>query len=312
MEKKVIKPTEQKSSKGLVIVLGILVLALGGLSVLLYSKVVNYEEKFIDSQETVENQTDEINDLSSDLELKINEYQSLSDNYVALGLSNDSIQMIIIDLEAEVKKWKSRKWSSDAQRKKAKKQMEDKLAELQLDLSAKTSEIERLTLANDSLSSSVDSLIQANGYQVEDINDLSEKVAIASILKAEGIEVSTFNAKDKEAVKDAHKAKNIARVRVKFDLGENKVAKKDLKSIVLQIVEPKGSVLFDIDQGGGSFTKSDGHNDFYTKKQMVNFTNTGQEVNFFYEKGDKMEVGTYKIILYSEGYQIGNTSLVVK
>lgn len=311
MEKKNIN--EKKSSnKGLVIVLAILVLALGGLSTFLYTKVVAFEEQYIVSQETVVEKEDEISDLTEDLEFKISEYKQLSEDFESLGIENDSIQSMIMDLEEEVKTWKSRKWASDAQLKKARREMENKLATLQLDLAAKTDEVERLKEANETLSSSVDSLIQINGYQVDDISNLSDKVAVASILKAEELSVSVLNDKDKEYVKDAYKAKIIDRVRIKFNLGENKVAKKDLKSIVLQIVEPKGSVLFDIDQGGGSFTKADGHNDFYTKKQMVSFTNTNQPVNFYYSKGDEMEAGTYKVIVFGNGHEIGATTFVVK
>jgi predicted nuclease with TOPRIM domain len=307
------QPTEQQSSKkGLVIVLGLLVLALGGLSGFLYTKVVSFEEQFIVSQEVVEDKEGEIDYLTDDLTSKIAEYEALSDNYEELGIENSEIQEQIAALKEEVKTWKSRKWASDAERKKAEKKMSNKLAELQLDLASKTEEVERLKLANESLSSSVDSLIEVNGFHTEDISNLSKKVEIASILKTEDLVVSILTPKDKEIIKDEYKAKTIQRVRIKFNLADNKVAKKDLKSMVLQIVEPKGSVLFDIEQGGGSFHKSDGHNDFYTKKQMINFTNTHQAINFFYEKGDLMDSGTYQVIVYAQGHEIGATSFIVK
>jgi len=312
MEKNNQSKEQRGSNKGLVIVLGLLVLALGGLSGFLYTKVVSYEEKFITSQEVVEDKEGEVDNLTDELQYKIEEYKTLSESYEELGMENDSIQGMIADLEQEVKTWKSRKWASDAERKRAKTDMENKLATLHLDLAAKTDEVNRLKLANESLSSSVDSLIEVNGFHTEDINNLSEKVEIASILKTEDLVISILTPKDKEVIKDEYKAKTIQRVRVKFNLADNKVAKKDLKSMVLQIVEPKGSVLFDIEQGGGSFAKADGHNDFYTKKQMINFTNTHQAINFFYEKGDVMEAGTYQVIVYADGHEIGASSFIVK
>ena len=307
------QPTEQQgSNKGLVIVLGLLVLALGGLSGFLYTKVVSFEEKFIVSQEDSEDKEGEIEDLTDDLTLKIEKYKILMADYEGLGIENSEIQEQIAVLEQEVKTWKSRKWNSDAERKKAENDFKNRLAELQLDLKDKSEEIERLTLANEELASSRDSLIEVNGFHTEDISDLTQKVEIASILKTEDLIVSILTPKDKEIIKEEYKAKTIQRVRIKFNLADNKVAKKDLKSMVLQIVEPKGSVLFDIEQGGGSFHKSDGHNDFYTKKHLINFTNTHQAINFFYEKGDLMEPGTYQVIVYAQGHEIGATSFIVK
>ncbi len=312
MEKNSQSTEQQGSNKGLVIVLVILILALGGLSGFLYTEVISYEEQLKTSQEISEDKESEIVDLTDDLEFKIDEYRSLSDKYSELGIKNDSIQEMIAELENDVKTWKSRKWASDAALKRARRDMENKLATLQLDLASKTDEVNRLKLANESLSSSVDSLIEVNGFHTEDISNLSEKVQIASILKTEDLVVSILTSKDKEVIKEEYKAKTIQRVRIKFNLADNKVAKKDLKSMVLQIIEPKGSVLFDIEQGGGSFAKSDGHNDFYTKKQMINFTNTHQAINFFYEKGDLMEAGTYQVIVYANGHNIGASSFIVK
>ena len=71
MEKNTQTTEQQGSNKGLVIVLGILVLALGGLSGFLYTKVVAFEERYITTQEVVEDKEGEIDDLTDNLEFKI-------------------------------------------------------------------------------------------------------------------------------------------------------------------------------------------------------------------------------------------------
>ena len=300
---------KNNSNKGLIIVLGALVLTLGGYSGYLYDQMLSYEKVLLTQQE-VENST-KIENILFDIECNMLAYELLSSNYAELGLENESIQNTIADLAQEIENWKSRTWSSKAELRVAKKDLDDKLAAIRLDLIVKTDEVERLESVNTSFASSMDSLIEINGQNSEDIKSLSEKVEIASILKTEDLAIIVLSKKDK-IIKEVYKEKNIDKIKVHFNLADNKIAKHDLKSLVLQIIEPSGSVLFDIEHGGGSFSKANGHNDFYTKKQVINFTNTHQSVDFFYEKGDLMEPGTYQVIVSSDNHEIGATSFVVK
>jgi len=309
-----IQPTQRKksSNKGIIIGLGILALSLASFSGYLYNKILSYETIIEISDNNVKEKDGQINDLIFEMESNILVYELLGSNYEELGIANDSIQLMVQNLQEEVKSWKSRKWNSDAELKKAKMEMETRLAELHLDLDTKTKEVEQLQLANEVLASSVDSLIEVNGQHSENIEGLSEKIEIASILKTEDLKISVVSPKDKEIVKEQYKAKSIQKIKVHFNLAENKIAAHDKKAMVLQIIEPSGSVLFDLEHGGGSFSKSDGHNDFYTQKQTIDFTNTQQEVDFLYEKGDLLAAGTYKVIINSDSHEIGASTFVVR
>ena len=99
---------------------------------------------------------------------------------------------------------------------------------------------------------------------------------------------------------------------MKLNLADNKVAKKDTKEIILRIIEPSGTVLFDLSSGGGSFTNADGRTDFYTDKQALLFDNSKQQVTFLYNKGSEYEVGKYTVQIYGNGYLIGEESFTVK
>ena len=90
------------------------------------------------------------------------------------------------------------------------------------------------------------------------------------------------------------------------------MAKKDTKELILRIIEPSGTVLFDLSSGGGSFTNAEGKTDFYTDKQNVMFDNSKQTITFLYSKGSEYEEGTYKVEVYAQGYLIGEGSFVVK
>jgi len=89
------------------------------------------------------------------------------------------------------------------------------------------------------------------------------------------------------------------------------VARKDTKQIIMRLIEPNGSVLYDAATGGGFFNV-DGKDLPYTDKRSVKFENSRQQVGFVYVKGGEFKTGKHKIELYGDGFKIGETSFTVK
>ena len=142
--------------------------------------------------------------------------------------------------------------------------------------------------------------------------ELSEKVNIASALRAESLTINAVSSKGKEREGGKYKAKRIDKLRVNFKLGENAIAKQNEKEIFLRILDPEGAVLSDMATGSGSFVYN-GKEMIYSSKQTVNFTNTGQLVDIFYGRGGiPMKDGKYAIEVYSEGFKIGQGDFTVK
>lgn len=299
--------------KGVVVLLIILILGLGAVSFLFYNKVQDLEAQIANQTTTIEDNEDEINGLTGDLEDKIKEYETLREEYEELGLSYEELDAQINDLKSEVQKYKSANWANAKEKNKLKKELELVIAKHQLALDEKDKEIERYKLLADSLATSVDSLLVEQGMASEKINDLASKVEMASILKAENLKVFAYNDKDKEYDGNEFKSKRTAKLKVVFNFGENKVAKHEEKDIIFRLVQPDGSVAFDLASGGGSFTDSAGVTDFYTSRKMVKFTNSQQEVEFFYavSEEDPLAEGDYLVTLYANGYKIGQTSFKI-
>jgi cell division protein ZapB len=155
-------------------------------------------------------------------------------------------------------------------------------------------------------------LAQSKDNALEDLSTekkaLAEKVAIASVLKAEDIKVSVVNTKGKAMTSKVYKVKVVDKIKVDFCLGDNKVAKKNNKDIYLRLIEPSGSTLF---EGEKIFTV-EGKESFYTDKQTLQFDNTRQHVVFLYSKGSPYKPGKYAIELFAEGHKIGESQLVMK
>ncbi len=142
-------------------------------------------------------------------------------------------------------------------------------------------------------------------------NKLAEKVAIASVLKAENFKIEALNAKGKADTDGEFKAKKIDKVRVSFTLAENKVAEKGGREVIFRLIEPDGAALFDLANGGGSF-QFEGKEVFYTMKQTILFENKGQKVTYEYKKGSPFKAGNHKVEIYTEGFKIGEATFLVK
>lgn len=143
--------------------------------------------------------------------------------------------------------------------------------------------------------------------------DLQAKVNVASMLKAENIEVSAVNSKGKERVETTKDFKNrqIERIKVSFNLADNKVAEKGPRNIYVQVLAPNEQPIFDVAKGSGTFMM-DGAEQFYTVKQDVIFDNTEQELTFFFEKGSDYVSGTHQVRIFVDNYQVGSKTFTVK
>lgn len=200
---------------------------------------------------------------------------------------------------------------------KAIKELKDRVEGYEELLKLKDEEIEQLKSVNKELFSENKQLKTQKNVLNDSINRLAttkdalaSKVAIASQLKAENLSVLAVNGKGKER-ESPFKNKQIEKLKVEFNLAENKVAPIEGKKIMIRIVDENNQVLFDVAKGSGTFMLNN-KEEFYTAIQEILFDNTRQKLTFLYEKGSDYSSGNYSIEIYTEGYQIGTARFVVK
>jgi myosin heavy subunit len=228
-----------------------------------------------------------------------------------LGTSNDTLEQQLEKLSEFISQVKAGNAKEIVK-------LSSTLAEYKKLLAQKDQEIAVLRTKTDSLTVEVGFLNVANSRMSDTINtlqtvkdELSRKVAVASVLKAENIKISAVNKKDRELSKDEYRAKDISKLKVTFVLSENKVARKGNKQVVLSLIEPNGSVLSDMATGGGT-VYIPGKNIHYTDKKVIKYNNERTPVGFVYVKSSPYKTGTYRIEIYGEGYKIGESSFVIK
>ena len=301
---------EQKKSPLVPILFAVVVIQLGIIIYLLMQnnkseEIIVLQEDKIEADSTII--TAKLKELD-ELNLALNRAKMEIDE---LGQSNDTLNTQISQLQEYIKQVKSGNLKQIGK-------LNSKLAEYKKLLEAKDSQITSLRQANDSLNTEVSSLNKQKTEMNDSIlalrntrSELAQQVAIASVLKSENIKVTILNKKEKEFDKKFYRAKEIYKLKVTFNLADNKVARKDDKKIMFRLIEPSGNVLYDAALGGGFFTV-EGKEIPYTDKRLVRFDNSRQEVKFFYLKGSDYSSGMHRVELFADGSKIGETSFEVK
>ncbi|SEF97752.1 hypothetical protein [Algoriphagus boritolerans] len=143
--------------------------------------------------------------------------------------------------------------------------------------------------------------------------DLQAKVDVASMLKAENITIAAVNSRGKERIETTKDFRNrqIERLKVSFNIADNKVAEKGPRNVYVQVLDGNAQPIFDVAKGSGTFM-IDGVEQFYTVKQDIIFDNSEQELTFYYEKGSDYSSGNHEVRIFVDNYQVGSKTFTVK
>ena len=169
-----------------------------------------------------------------------------------------------------------------------------------------TNENMGLKTSKQQLADSVDDAYRRN-------RELTAKVTRASALQAQFVQALALSDKNKERDGGVYRASKVDKIKVIFQLQPNPIAKQDVKTIFMRVLDPDGAVLYDSGVGSGNFDMF-GKESTYTAKTDIQFQNTGQGVEIIYGRGSAIQYreGHYKIELYSEGFKIGEGSFDIK
>jgi hypothetical protein len=187
-------------------------------------------------------------------------------------------------------------------------------------IAQKDQEILELRAANQQLFSENEDLKTTQAEIEEEVvqlnlqkQDLQAKVDVASRLKAENIGISAINSRGKERIETTKDFKNkqIERLKVSFNLADNKVAQKGPRNIYVQVLDGNDQPIFDVAKGSGTFM-IDGAEQFYTVKQDIIFDNSEQDLIFYYEKGSAYASGSHEVRIFVDNYLVGTRTFTVK
>ena len=241
-----------------------------------------------------------------------NEYQQFSDQYSEMKthVTNDSL---ISQLTAEQEKTErllaelKRTKSSDA-REIAR--LKRELATVRAVLRSYVIQIDSLNQANGRLTAEntrVKGQYEEATRQIEGLNtekaSLSEQVALASQLDANGIQMHLLN-KNNKAKDKISKARTI---QVNFNIAKNVTAKTGMKTVYVRIMSPAGNII-----GGGVSFPYENKTLAGTMKKTIEYNGGETAVSLYVPVSQTLSAGTYQVSVFAEGNMIGSKNFMFR
>ncbi len=138
------------------------------------------------------------------------------------------------------------------------------------------------------------------------IKQREDVIDIGSTLHASNLNISGVKQRSGGKEKETTTAKRVDKLKISFDLDENRIAQSGVKQIYINIIAPGGSVIVIPEAGVAKFTTRDGAEKSATKKVEVDYKQgERKQVSFELAKAQNFIPGDYKIEIYNNGFKIG-------
>lgn len=142
--------------------------------------------------------------------------------------------------------------------------------------------------------------------------DAESKVDVGSTLHASGFNIVAINERNSGKEKVPHPPR-ADKLRVSFNLDENRIATSGGKQLFIIAKDPSGKVIKEEALASGTInTRQDGQVDFTTKLDVEYKQSEAKFVSFDLRQADKYNKGNYAIIVYQNGFKIGEGVAVLK
>jgi FtsZ-binding cell division protein ZapB len=298
------EPETKKSStsRGLIILLIIIILGLGTALVILYSRIGDQKTVIVNQGEVQQVIEDQKNDLTKQL-------QNMMGEYDALKTSNDTMRTKFDVQKERIRHLLSMNGSNLEKIRLYKKELET----LRQIMRSYIVQIDSLNTKNKGLIAenyNVKNQLQQVSTEKNDLiqqkEDLTKKVSTASIILAKNVVVTTLNKRGKET----SRLSRVVKVRACFTLRENAVALAGNKDIFIRITKPDKTILPSVEQEEMDFQ---GSKLPFTAKRQVEYENKDIEMCMYWDNANLQLVkGTYTVEIFCEGTQIGNASFIIE
>jgi len=291
-----------KENKIIRILTLVIILIIGGLAFILYKN--NISEKIrIQQEKELDNVYLELDSISNVLGDKILTISQL-------GGDIDSLLILKENLELEKKEFRSRAYAQINR-------LQGKVDGYRELLLAQDEEIERLREVNEQLfEENKEQKIEINNLNstISNINKsnkkLEEQIEVASRLELLEIEIIGIFRNGSQK-RNQFRNRSLEKLNINFTLGENDLAKIEVKDLYIILEKPNGEVIYDISNGSGSFT-FEKREMFFTIKEEVLIDKSEKKLSVEYLINDEFNKGTYLVKLFTDEYKIGSGEFLIK
>ena len=292
---------ENKKSNSKVIVIVLAVLLLGAIAYTFYNN--SEHKKLTDAIE------EEKLEIEGNLDSMIVKYEEAIGQNTAMSSELALERDRIIGLRDSVKDLKATNYSLIRRYRRQISKLEETNKRLFFMTDSLTSVNKLLTIdlgtANDKFSNQ---LAQNDTLTLEN-SQLSEKVAIGSVLKVNSAKVIAMRERSNGKLVETSRSRNTDAFRFSFTIDKNEIAEQGERALYIQLLDTKGNTLV----SKGEFMLSDGTSVNYSDATTVNYLNETVDVISLMEVDrDAIDKGLYTVNIYMENKLIGATQITLK
>ncbi len=187
--------------------------------------------------------------------------------------------------------------------------LNDKITGLEADVARLTQDNQTLTNDKVVLNQEKEKLTTDLTATTEAKVNLEKKVDVASTLNASNIVITPVNVKRNGKEKVSTTAKRVDKLLVSFDVN-NRIAEPGATDVYVVVIGPDGAP---VTTGAETFTTREDGNKTYTAKLPVQIeTAKSKNVEFAFAPGSNFQQGSYKIMIYQNGFLIGQGTRELK
>lgn len=176
-----------------------------------------------------------------------------------------------------------------------------------------TAEIESLKTANNQLTQekrivTIDRDLQKKNYDSANtvIKDKEDVIDVGSTLHASDFDIVGIKEKKSGKEKETTTAKRVDKLKISFNIDENRITQTGPKDLYVAITSPDGRPVVVDALGSGKFVTRDGIEKAFTKKVQINYVQGQKEpVSVEWSQNSDFQTGDYKIEIYNNGFKIG-------
>ena len=300
------KQQSKKSSKGLFILIILLLIAIVGLLVWFVPMKGEYTA-------LIEEKEEQRVELQKDLEVLMGQHDDIKVQYGTLADSLDVKDSIIQANAKEIQQLLNYKWEY--------RKVNKKLELLRKITQGYVHQMDSLYTVNKELKE--ENVIIKEQYNLEkektrgltkDKEELIEKVTEASVLNAYNLKALGVRFTGSGRAKETDKSNRVERIKVCFTLSANQIVEPGTKTMYLRIARPDEEIVTQkIDADSYTF-EYQGNPIQYTSKKEIDYQNEAMDLCLFWHKKtkDAAMVGVYNASIFVDGYEIGSTNFELK
>lgn len=292
-----------KTSKIILSISAVLILALGGFIYFQFSQISEAENQLVELTQVMEFEKQQ----------SIEEYEKLAMEYEEFYIetSNDSLLKLFDEEKQKVQQLLQELKTVKATNARRIKELQKELGTVRSVLKSYIYKVDSLNTVNDNLKKEnvkVKKQIQEANEVArlleEKTNELDAKINLASILEADEISIKTLNKKGKVT----RSLKKITNIEICFQILRNITAERGYKTIYIRIADANGEVL----TVSGNTFEFEGKQLIYSAKKDIEYNGENTPVCMYYKIIDPLQTGSYSIAIFADGNLIGTTGFVLK